>query len=360
MNLDDVLVEPDRPKVKAWQLGHIISKDIAKGGVTLMFCSDERGYGGDAKMNDFSSIRSQLYQLSQHDLRIPIGDLGDIITGRTLEDTHCIIEELVLKCLEEDSIPVIIGSGKDMAYPMYKAVGKTNNTVNYTHIDAFIHLGNAEKPLSEKNVLSKILTSNEAQLKTYYHLGYQRHLNEKPSVELLNNIDAEALSLSAMMQHINNAEPFLRRSNLVTLSCDAIQSIGGSFSQNPQVNGLNSREACGLAKEIGMGQEFAALGIFNYNFSTDDDKQRALLSQMLWYLFEGISIQKSHPKEQQLERYVVLIDSKSLEFKREAFTNLWYFGESDSVNQCLPCTEQDYKNAKKGYLSKRLAKFLSR
>lgn len=359
MNLEDLLIRPEAIATAPWQLGQRMSHEIEKDGVTLIFCSDERGCGCDEMPKDFSQIRRYLYHLSQNEIMLNIGDLGDVISGKTLEDTHYAVEELVLKCLEEGSLPVVIGGGVDMSVAVYQALARYTSPQVYTQINAQIHLGNTELPTSEYNALSQILTHKKSP-KIYYHLAYQRHLNEKPSIQLLQDLEAEAVGLSKLMGQPHQAEPYLRWAQMVSLSADAMESVGAPLSKHPQPNGLNAREICVLMKEIGVGERLQALGLFNYDFNTANALQQQLLAQMLWYFFEGLSIRKSHPKEKKIETFVVLDGEASYYFKREMFTGLWYFGEAEDLNQCLPCMAQDYQNAKEGVWAERLIQFLNR
>ncbi len=77
---------------------------------------------------------------------------------------------------------------------------------------------------------------------------------------------------------------------------------------------------------------------------------------MIWYLIEGINIQNSHPKERHFETYFLMIDDKNIAFKRDTFTDLWYFGEDESIENCIPCSKSDYENAKRGILNFRFLK----
>ena len=45
-------------------------------------------------------------------------------------------------------------------------------------------------------------------------------------------------------------------------------------------------------KEIGLGENLKMAGIFNFNADAENILNHQLLAQMLWYLLEGIDIQK--------------------------------------------------------------------
>lgn len=351
MNIEELFIPSMKVATELWQLGNYRIDEIQENAVVLVFCSEDRGIGGNARQRDFDEVRKNLFALSGADFDLKICDLGDIISGKTHQDTHYILQEIVGFCLEKKAFPIVIGGGNDLAYAMFKAVGKEQNNVNFTQISPKISLKNEGENITEQNFLAKILSDKS--LKNYHHLAYQRHLNELDAVKLMKEVDFEVMKLADMMGRTDLAEPFLRRADLVTLNCDAVESITDDFSARSQVNGLNRREICAYMKEIGLGENLKSVGIFNYNFDTENRLNHQLLAQMIWYLLEGINIKKTHPKERQYETFIVMMERMECVFKREIFSGLWYFGKDEDVKKCLPCSEQDYENAKRGILNNR-------
>ncbi len=50
------------------------------------------------------------------------------------------------------------------------------------------------------------------------------------SVKLMKEVDFEVSRLADMMGAMDRVEPYLRRADLVTLSCDAVESFSAPFS----------------------------------------------------------------------------------------------------------------------------------
>lgn len=351
MQLEELFISPISISAEPWQLEHHRVDELQENAIALIFCSDERGAGGNARQRDFDEVRRILYGLSASDFNLKICDLGDLISGKTAFDTHCILQEIVAYCLQKNTIPVVVGGSNDLAKALFDAVGNEQNSVNYTQINAFIHLKNERENITEQNFLARILADKK--LREYHHLAYQRHLNEVDAIQLMKEVDFDVIKLADMMGRTDLAEPYLRRADLVTLNCDAVESWAEAFSRNPQVNGLNRREICACMKEIGLGENLKSVGIFNYNFDAENRLNHQLLAQMIWYLLEGIHIKKTHPKERQYETFIVMMERMECVFKHEIFSGLWYFGKDEDVRKCLPCSEQDYENAKRGVLNKR-------
>ena len=357
MNLEDILIPPKEIKTEKWQLGKLISNEIQENGIVLVFCSDYRGVkNGDAEILDFRNVRTELYRLSKLDFEIPICDLGDLISGKSHQDSHYILQEVLSMCHYKNAIPVIIGGSNDLAFSLFSTLNFHQKNINYTQISNVISLANDGEEITEKNFLSKILSAKNFSIKNYHHLGYQKHLNEIDSVKLMKDVEFEIIRLAEMMNSTEKTEPFFRRADLVTVNCDAVESLGDGFSVNPQVNGLNRREICAYMKEIGLSENLKSVGIFNFNGNSDHFLNHQLLAQMIWYLIEGINIQKSHPKERHFETFWVLIDDEQYAFKRDNFSGLFYFGDDEKVENLIPCSRMEYDEAKKGNLDRRFLK----
>lgn len=355
MNIEDILLPPKAFKTEKWQLGNLISREITENGIVLIFCSDYRGLkNGSAEILDYIWLRKELYKLSKLDFDLPVCDLGDLISGKSHQDTHYILQEVLSMCHYKNAIPVVIGGSNDLAFSLFSALNFHQKNINYTQISNIISLINDGEEVTEKNFLSKILSSKSFSIKNYHHLGYQKHLNEIDSVKLVKEVEFDIIRLAEMMNSTERTEPFFRRADLVTLNCDAVESRGGGFSVNPQVNGLNNREICAYMKEIGLSENLKSVGIFNFNGNSSEFLNHQLLAQIIWHLIEGINIQKSHPVERSYETFYILIDEDQFCFKRDSFTNLWYFGENE--DHLIPCSRLEYDEAKRGLLNPRLLK----
>lgn len=355
MNFEDFIISPKNFRTENWQIGHQITKEIKEDSIVLLFVSDYRGANGDAEVQDFTAIRREFYKLSKLDFEIPVVDLGDLVSGKSVEDSHYILQEVLSECHTKRAIPVIVGGSNDFAFSLFSGLNFHQQNINYTQISNIISLKNDEG-INEHTFLSKILGSKNFSIKNYHHLGYQKHLNEADSVKLIKEVEFDIVRLAEMMNSTERTEPYFRKADLVTVNCDAIESFSDAFSMNPQVNGLNRREICAYMKEIGLSENLKSVGIFNYNIYTENQLNHQLLAQMLWYLIEGINIQQSHPKERQYEMFYVLIEDRQYAFKRDTFSNLWYFGDDEDIENCIPCSRKDFDEAKKGWLSARFTK----
>ncbi|MGC4128915.1 MAG: arginase [Bergeyella sp.] len=356
MNFEDFIIPPREFKTEKWQIGSLITREITENSIVLLFVSDFRGAGGEAEVHSYNQVRKNFYRLSKLDFEIPIVDLGNLISGNTPQDSHYVLQEVLSACHYKNAIPVIVGGSNDFAYSLFSALNFHQKNIRYTQISNVVSLSGDGEEISEKNYLNRIFSTKNFSIKDFHLLGYQKHLNETDSVKLIKEVEFDILRLADMMNSTERTEPFFRRADLVTVNCDAVESFSGAFSVHPQVNGLNRREICAYMKEIGLSERLKSAGIFNYNIESENPLNHQLLAQMLWYLVEGINIQKSHPKERNYETFLMLVDDNDYTFKRDTFSGLWYFGNDENIENCIPCSAEDYENAKRGILNVRFLK----
>ena len=122
MDLQDIFIKPEKISCEHWQLGNTISDEVQENGVVLIFCSDERGSGGNAEMKDFSRLRKEFYTLSSFDFEVSICDLGDLMSGKTQADTRYVLEEILTFCYNKNAVPVVIGGSVDLSYALFSAL----------------------------------------------------------------------------------------------------------------------------------------------------------------------------------------------------------------------------------------------
>lgn len=356
MHFEDFIIAPQPVSTEKWQLGSRIQHEIPDNGIAMLFVSDCRGAALGAETFDFAPVREYLYRLSALDFELPVADLGDLISGKTPQDTVYILQEVLSACHYRNTVPVVIGGSSDLSLALFSALNFHHKHLRYTHLASQVSLAETAECVSINNFLTKIFSTRNFSLNAFHLLGYQKHLNDPESLKLIKDVDFDVVRLADMMQTTEKAEPFFRRADLVTVDCDAVESIGGSFSLHPQVNGLNRREICAYMKEAGLSENLKSIGIFNFNFEQASRLHQQLLAQMVWHLIEGINVQRTHPKERSFETYHVMVGDQSYTFKRDTFSSLWYFGGQENIDECIACSREDYEQAKKGFLNARFLK----
>lgn len=352
MDFKDIFIPiDDFSSFDAWKFGAHLQTELKPNQWVFLTCSDGEGY---ARNEDFASVRELLYGMSSVDLQVGVYDLGDLISGKTHEDTQYIVQEVLSALFEMNCRVVFLGGGSDLEYSFFSAVHTHRRNVRYVHFDAQLDFDSDEVHHSGA-CLSHIFENESFSIREYVHAGYQRHWANPSSIAFLETVGFEAVKLSDIVYEPSRVEPMLRFADIVTLNSNVIESLDQPMNVFPQVNGLNRREICACMQNIGLGKKLLALGLFHFQMNGSWQNIQ-LLAQMLWYFWEGVAIQQSRPPKSHVETYIVMVENEGYTFQRETFSNEWYFGSHKELSDCIPCSYEEFHQAKKGRISPRLLK----
>ena len=81
--------------------------------------------------------------------------MGDLISGKTLQDTHYILQEILSACLYKNTVPIVVGGGNDLSIAMIHALNFHQKNIRYTQINNKIDLSNEGEGITEQNFLQK-------------------------------------------------------------------------------------------------------------------------------------------------------------------------------------------------------------
>jgi arginase family enzyme len=81
-------------------------------------------------------IRKEFYKLFHWKNDVAILDLGNLILGKTVEDTYAILSDIIACLLEQKVIPIILGGSNDLAFANYQAYSKLEKVVNIVSVDS--------------------------------------------------------------------------------------------------------------------------------------------------------------------------------------------------------------------------------
>jgi arginase family enzyme len=94
-------------------------------------------------------VRKHLYTLFAGNERVKIADLGDIMQGYAVDDTYFAVTNVVYELISHGIIPLIIGGGQDLSYPVYRAYENLGQIINIVAVDPMFDLGK-DHPASAK------------------------------------------------------------------------------------------------------------------------------------------------------------------------------------------------------------------
>lgn len=304
----------------------------------------------------FDVLRENLYSLYPGNWNLTLVDLGDIEKGATVKDTVFASKTVIAALLQKKIIPLILGGSQDLAYAQYRAYDTLGKFVNMVNIDRRFDLGDAEKPMTNKSYVGKIIVEEPYNLFNYAVLGYQSYFNAPQEIALMEKLYFDAYRLGAITQDISFTETIFRDTDIVILDVSAIKAGDLSYKYSKSPNGFDSREICTLARYAGISNKLSSFGIYELKDFEKAESPAMLIAQILWYFIEGVNFRindEDFTNETLFKTYKVPIEEEILIFKKSIKTGRWWIELpfiSNNNNKLksqtlLPCTYGEYVGA---------------
>ena len=345
--------------------------DLSNKKIAIVGVQEDRGAVGNKGTGlNLDEIRKELYKLYAGNWPVKVADIGNLSQGNTIEDTYFALKEITTYLLKNKIIPIVIGGGQDLTYPLYRSYDNLEQTVNLVSVDSKFDIGNIEDDMSSQSYLSKIVMNEPNNLFNFCNLGYQTYFNSQDEIDLLESLFFEAHRLGEISSSIQVVEPILRDADIVSVDISSVRNADcpGNFNASP--NGLTGAEICTIARYAGISDKVSTLGIFEYNASADTKSQSAqLIAQMIWYFIEGVNYRANdYPfgLKTNYKKYIVPIEDQVLNFHKSNKSGRWWMEiEIDSNNKSkrhalIPCTYQDYISASNQEIPDRWIKTLKK
>ena len=317
--------------------------------LAIITVNENRGEDNQNEELAFDSFRKQFYSLYPGNWNVSIADIGTVEAGESIEDTYFVVKKLVEQLIKKRILPIIIGGSQDLTYAIYRAYDNLDQMVNLVTVDNKFDFAQ-ENSLPSNSFLTKIIVEEPNNLFNYCNLGYQTYYNAQEEIDLIEKLYFEAYRLGEISNNIAVAEPVFRDADLVSVDMTAIQSsFSGNFLQN-NPNGFDGKEICALTRYAGISDKVSSFGVFNFN---SNDRESALIAQMIWYFIEGYSFRSGeYPfgSKENFNKYIVPIDEDELVFYKSNKTARWWIeipfftnvNNKLKRNTLLPCTNEDY------------------
>jgi len=190
--------------------------------------------------------------------------------------------------LQLNKTVIIIGGSHDNTLAQYYAYKDLKKVIEATVIDATIDL-KSESTIRSQNFLMEMLTSEPNMIKHYNHIGFQSYFVHPRMLETMDKLHFDCYRLGKAREQIDEMEPVLRNSNMVSFDIAAIKHSDAPASSCSS-NGFSGEEACTLFRYAGLSPNLSSLGIYGYNPKKDINNLTALqIAQMIWYFIDGKS-----------------------------------------------------------------------
>ncbi|WP_121666742.1 formimidoylglutamase [Mesonia aquimarina] len=306
---------------------------------------------------NFNKLRQNFYQLYNGNWHTSIVDLGDILPGESVDDTYYVVKTIVEDLINRKIIPIILGGGQDLVYAQYRGYDNFGRMVNLVNVDACFDLGDAEKEISDRSYVGKMVVDQPYNLFNYANLGYQTYFNSQEEIGLLDKLYFESYRLGELTADISKVEPVMRDADMVSIDINAIENLQiSNDAALSSPNGFTNREICALARYAGISDKVSSFGFYQLQNLELSKNNSMLVSQILWYFIEGVNFRKNEnniSSKKEFLQYKVPIQDEVLIFYKSERSGRWWieipysstFNNKLKKNTLLPCTYQDYLEA---------------
>ena len=322
--------------------------------LTILCIKDSRNSKYEQKSDDYyDEIRAGLYHMYVGNWKLNILDLGDIDKGEEVSDTAFVLKTILSKLYRKGVIPIVLGGSQDFTFYQYRAYDGIKYMVNLTTADHKFDLGNSDMPMHGQSYVGKMIIDEPYNLFNYCNLGYQTYLSPQEEIDLIDKLFFEALRLGELKQQFKKVEPVLRDTDIFSIDMYSVKSSEICDSNHKNINGFSTFELCKLARYAGMSDRLNSFGIYELQSMRASESLINLISQMLWYFFEGFSLRlnerviESNPS---FTKYNVPIQEEVLIFIKSEISNRWWIripnlNNNEHKPSLLACDEQDYLDA---------------
>ena len=331
-------------------LSSILSSDLV-----IFSISDFRLDTTDKKsFNADKDFRKKFYSLFYSDWSLNLFDLGNLINGNLVSDTQFALKSIIEFCIKNQIFVISLGGPQYFTLDLYSSLKKNLSKINLVAINNKLEFSNE----NNESYLSKIIMDENNKLNHFSNIGFQKHLNSLDEIDLIKKMKFESLSLGKIKSDLNEAEPILRDSNLISFNVKSIKS-GDINNAHQYPNGLTSYEFCSLSRFSGASLKSNVISYFeNWDFSI----LNSLLAEAIWYVIDGFSARIDETPDSDNDNftyYFIEVDNYKFKFYHSLLSDRWWveFLNDDVVSikkNIISCSYNDYYNCKNSIISERI------
>ena len=319
--------------------------------------------------NDFKTpqlIREEIYRLKKFSAGLRIADLGNLKTGKNINETIFALQEVCSLLFQLKINVVVIGGSQLLTLGKFRALKEFENNINLVNIDSKIDLAVSDESVKECYFLNDVIENEQAFVYNVSSVGYQSYFVDPKQIKLLNNAHFEHYRLGTIRDNFENIEPVLRDADLVSFDISSVRMSEAPGQEDGSPNGFFADEACRLARYAGISDNVKTFGLFGVDGQYDRNGQTAkLAAQIIWYYINGYLDRKHDNPKASLKDYIkfeVQIDEIEfpIVFYKSEKSNRWWIeiqsvgnDEHNKESVIVSCTEDDYRNSCKNEIPER-------
>ncbi|MBT9484044.1 arginase family protein [Sediminibacterium sp.] len=317
--------------------------DISDADLVIVGCGEMRGMGLQYTNTEApNKVREQFYKLYYWHTEVTIADLGNIKIGASLQDSYAAVRMVVSELLQMGKKVLILGGSHDITTPQYAAYGSLNKIIDAVTVDARINLDMDSLEPADM-FLVDMFTGIPNHLRHYTHMAFQSYFMHPNMLETINKLGFDCYRVGRVKEAIEEMEPAIRNSELVSFDIEAIQ-YAHAPANRVTPNGLNGEEACTLMQYAGMSTICNSIGIYGYNVANDSHDMTAIQqAHMIWYIIDGIHKGKQEAtleNKTEFNEFTMAFAEVETSFLQSKRTGRWWMQLHDG--KFVACSYKDY------------------
>lgn len=338
--------------------------ETSKFELALVFVDTKRDSGN--KVGSTQQIREELYRLKKPVKNIRIADLGNLKTGKSINETLFLLQEVCSFLFHQKINVVVIGGSQYLTLSGFRAFEEFENNINLVHIDSKIDLSEQPENFEKSFYLSNIIDNEASHIYNVSCLGYQSYLTDQKQIGLLNKLYFEHLRLGHIRTNLEQIEPTIRDGDMLSFDISAVRLSDAPAQYDGSPNGFYAEEACRIARYAGISDRNQLFGLYEIDADFDKNRQTVKLgAQIIWHYFDGYIHRKHEFPLASIEdctKYSVQIDEIDfpIVFYKSEKSGRWWLevksinNEDNNVNAIVvSCSYNDYLTASKNEIPDR-------
>ena len=233
--------------------------------IVILGCPQDEGVlrsgGREGSGEAPDKVREQFYRLTTFNIKKKIFDLGNVILGGSLEETHEMHTAVVQQLLRDGKRVIVLGGGNDIAYPDGVAMAEVFGPEWWigVNIDSHLDVRIADRRNSGTQY-RQLLEEKRLLPGFFYEVGYQTHFCSPVYYDYIRNLGVNRISLELLRSHADIdqeikdqiRQKFIGQSSSLNtffgFDMDAVRSADAPGTSAPSPLGLRAGEFIVLVK----------------------------------------------------------------------------------------------------------------
>lgn len=256
--------------------------------------------GPDAIRTEFYKRTAFVIGKERSPSSVPVFDFGDVKPGKTLEETHESLTDVVQTLVNAGIVPIVLGGGHDIAYPNFAGFSAGKKNVGVINIDTHLDY---RKPIPKRNSgtsfrqmldqhMSPLNAMNLVQIGIQSFANAEDHYSElvERGATVFSLRDVRTDGITKVLELAYELATSSTDSLYISFDLDAVHSADAPGVSAPLPTGLTPEEFLTAALFAGKRRKTKIIDIAEMNPKYDVDGRTAKLAALaMMYFLTGIA-----------------------------------------------------------------------